>query len=172
MKENYEAYFRLSHKEIEIAGPVEYVKEQVASNSASIELFINLLKTSSLTKQLPETGKNLDVLPDTRQENKDYDDFEEVTPIEDVFKRFEDVIAKNGDKIQILVPIPGDSLTQRMVTVVLLYLYFKLKLGIESVSFDELRQVCESHGELDKAHFSAYIKNNKKFFVTDGSGKI
>jgi hypothetical protein len=172
MKENYEAYFRLSQKEIEIAGPVEFVKEQISANSSAVDLFVDMMKTQFHVKQLPDTKENLNALSRPEEPiNDKYTDFEEVTQSDDVFKKYENIIAKNGEKLQILVAIPGDSLTQRMVTVVLLYLYLKLKSNIESVSFDELRETCERHGELDKGHFSAYMKSNKKIFIIEGSGK-
>ena len=173
MKENFDAYFRLSFKEIEIAGPVDYVKEQIAENSALIDLFMDKIKSNGAVPLLPPgyidgstpTQSSIEIA-DTK-----YTDFEEVAQIEDLFRKYENVISKNGDKIQILSKIPGESLVQRMVNVILIYLYIKLRGNIDLVSLDELRQTCEMHGELDKGHFSLYIKNNKKFFLIDGTGK-
>ena len=86
--------------------------------------------------------------------------------------RYSQIIAIDGDKIQILSKIPGNSLGARMVNLVLIYLYIKLKAkSIERVSFNELRDICELHGELDRTHFSLYLKKNKKWFLLDGSAK-
>lgn len=173
MKENFEAYFRLSIKEIEIAGPVDYVKEQITANSGVIDLFLDKIKSDKVRPLLPPAMINVVTPPQGSMEVSEtkYTDFEEVAAAEDIFRKYANIIDKNGEKIQILSKIPGESLAQRMVNLILIYLYIKLKSNIDVVSFDELRQTCEIHGELDKGHFSVYIKTNKKFFVVDGTGK-
>jgi hypothetical protein len=171
-KENAEAYFRLSDKEIEIIGPVDFVKEQIQSNDRVIDLFIDRLKTSLLPPATkPDTGMQLLPTKNPMPVKEGYDDFEEVVQGIDVFKKYENVVAKSGEKIQILLPIPGDRQTQRMVNVILIYLYLKLKSNVDSVSFNELREACQAHAELDAGHFSEYIKTNKKIFITEGTGK-
>ena len=176
MKENFDAYFRLSSKEIEIAGPVDYVKEQLSAHSIVISRFVEDLKRPFLQKELPGPDKTMDIFSARTTRTSDvednaYSEFEDVIPGDDVFKKYEHIVAKTGNKFQILVQIPGDKQTQRMVNVVLIYLYLKVKSGVEVLTFDELRQACESHAELDKGHFSEYIKNNRKFFVIEGAGK-
>ena len=85
--------------------------------------------------------------------------------------QYDSVLWIEGDKVQIICDVPGKSTSQRMVSLVLLYLWGKFKIGVEEVAFSELRQVCEKHGEFDSSNFARYLNNQKKYFVISGTGK-
>jgi len=176
-KDNY-AKFRISDRELEISGPAEFVAMQLQDNKSIVNFFADALKQNLLSShtQLEAKSKLLDTSPgslgEEKKETSDYVDFEVVNDQESLINKYSDVIAVDGDKIQVLGKIQGGSMGSRMVNLILIYLLIKQKIAkVDKVSFSELRNFCELHGELDAAHFADYIKKNKKFFLIDGGGK-
>ncbi|HTE01478.1 MAG TPA: hypothetical protein VK668_19460 [Mucilaginibacter sp.] len=174
-KNEYPAEFYLSDRELKISGPVEFVKEQMQFTKNVIDLFAERIKHKLIdnkeegSKSLSFKSETLDVK--SKVKGEEYVEFEEVKDIEFIAK-YSEIIAVDGDKIQVLCKIPGSSLGSRMVSLVVIYLFIKLKTkSVERVSFSELRNICEIHGELDSGHFSEYLKKNKKWFLLDGNSK-
>jgi len=58
-----------------------------------------------------------------------------------------------------------------MINLVLIYLWIKHRLNVLDVSFSELREICELHGEIDKPNFAKYMRLNRKYFIIGGTGK-
>jgi hypothetical protein len=76
-----------------------------------------------------------------------------------------------GDKFQMISDVPGDSIRSQMIAVILIFMYAKLKTGIDTISSNELRDVCANYGALDTKNFAVVLDNNKKYFLLLGSGK-
>jgi len=178
---NY-AKFRISENELEISGPVDFVKEQVQNSKNIIDFFAETIKHKIASKTLQPISSSREIahLPTSSSETiqeglkgqDDYAEFVEVKDADNILNKYSDVLAKNGEKLQILVDIPGNSQPTRMINIILIYLFWKLKTSsVERVAFADLRSVCEIHGDLDAKHFSAYMKKYKKWFLIDGSGK-
>jgi hypothetical protein len=168
-----QAKFRISTSELEISGPVEFVKEQVQFNKNIIDFFAENIKNGSLPKSTSKAigSEDVETLPLLKRSNE-YAEFEEVKPADSVLERYSNVIAINGDKVQVLAKIVGSSTGAKMLKLILIYAYIKLKaLSIDKVSSVDIRAFCEMHGELDAGHFSEYLKKNKKWFLLEGSGK-
>jgi hypothetical protein len=180
--QNY-ARFKISENELEISGPVDFVRDQLQDSKNIIDFFAESIKhkIASKTLQSLSNSKEIPQLPTSSiTENieaglkgpDDYAEFVEVKESDTILNKYSEVLAKNGGKLQILVDIPGNSQPIRMINIILIYLYWKLKTySIEKISFGDLRAVCEMHGDLDAKHFAAYMKKYKKWFLIDGSGK-
>jgi len=168
-----QAKFRISTSELEISGPVDFVKEQIQVNKKIIDFFAENIKQGLTAGETIKALalKNAEIAPPIKTGNE-YVDFEEVKESDNVLDKYENVIAINGDKVQLLTKIPGNSTGAKMLKLLLVYLYIKSKiLAVEKVSSVDLRNFCEMHGELDAGHFSEYLKKNKKWFLLDGKGK-
>ncbi|MDB4919503.1 hypothetical protein [Mucilaginibacter sp.] len=167
------ASFRISTSELEISGPVDFVKEQVQFNKNIIDFFAENIKQGLIAKETLNaiTFNDVERTPLLKTSNE-YADFEEMKESDSILAKYKNVIAINGDKVQILTKIPGNSTGAKMLKLLLVYLYIKFKISlVEKVSSVDLRNFCEMHGELDAGHFSAYLKKNKKWFLLDGNGK-
>ncbi|MES2266742.1 MAG: hypothetical protein V4520_08275 [Bacteroidota bacterium] len=168
-----QARFRISSSELEISGPVDFVKDQVQFNKNIIDFFAESIKNGlthgkKLNSIAAERDDSLPLLTNTNE----YAEFEEVKESDSVLVKYMDVIAVNGDKIQILSKIPGNSTGAKMLKLILVYLYVKTKVfSVEKVPSVDIRSFCEMHGELDAGHFSEYLKKNKKWFLIEGAGK-
>lgn len=168
-----QAKFKISATELEISGPAEFVKDQVQVNKNIIDFFGENIKHRLLEK---EPSKALDFnrveqLP-SPSSNGEYAEFEEVKESDSILNKYKNIIAINGDKIQVLSKIHGNSTSAKMLKLILIYLFFKTKaFSIEKVHSADIRNFCEIHGELDAAHFSENIKKNKRYFLIDGSSK-
>ena len=84
---------------------------------------------------------------------------------------YHNVIAFEGNKIEILKNIPGKSGAEKAVNAALLYLYAKNVKGQEDALFKEIRELCKGHGCLDSANFASNLKSEKQYFIIGGSGK-
>lgn len=168
-----QAKFRISTSELEISGPVDFVKNQIQFNKNIIDFFAENIKNGLVGKAKSgameiDRGEPLPLL----KSGNDYAEFEEVKEPETMLVKYMDVIAVNGEKVQVLAKIPGNSTGAKMLKLVLIYLYVKVKaFSVEKVSSVEIRAFCELHGELDAGHFSEYLKKNKRWFLIEGSGK-
>src|SRR5258708_21254271 len=74
---------------------------------------------------------------------------------------FENVFVITNTDISIIADIPGNSTAQKMVNLILIYLWAKLQINVEEVSFKELRDMCEKYGAVDKPNFSKILNNSR-----------
>ena len=138
-----------------------------------IDFFAEHIKNGLIGKTKSGTMEidRVEPLPLLKNRN-DYAEFEEVKEPETILVKYMNVIAVNGDKVQVLAKIPGNSTGAKMLKLILIYLYVKVKaFSVEKVSSVDIRAFCELHGELDAGHFSEYLKKNKKWFLIEGAGK-
>lgn len=177
MKENF-AKFRISDRELEISGPVDFVAGQLQDNKTILNFFADALKKNLLLQSTSAAQEvsSFKALPPIEEVSKkgssEYVDFEVVNDQNAIANKYSNVVAIDENKIQVLGKIPGNTLGSRMINLILIYLYLKLKTAkIERISFNDLRSFCELHGELDAAHFADYMKKSKKYFLIDGSGR-
>jgi len=178
---NY-AKFRISISELEISGPAEFVKDQIQFNKNIVDFFAEGLKAGMLlnndNNNNNNTSKSLEPFnaengnSSMPKQSEDFAEFVEVKDQSNVLDKYCDIIAVNNDKVQVLSDIPGGSKGAKMLNLLLIYLFIKVKaFSIEKVPSSELRDFCEMHGELDAGHFADYLKKNKKWFLLEGTGK-
>ncbi|HMG68829.1 MAG TPA: hypothetical protein VK588_14120 [Chitinophagaceae bacterium] len=163
----HEAIVRFTPSEILISGPASLVQEIFMQSKDLINGIVNKMSPSEMIENKP----NLHLKVIGQDVNRSIEDAEVVDmhPTTDI--QYNSVIWIEGNKIQIISDVYGKSTTQRMINLVLLYLWGKLQIGIEEVSFSELRQVCEKHGEFDSSNFARHLNNQKRFFLVSGTGK-
>jgi hypothetical protein len=75
------------------------------------------------------------------------------------------------DKLSILKEAIGDNIAEKELNTVILYLFGKSALGVQSVPFSELREVCKAHSCLDATNFSSHMKAAKAWILVAGKGK-
>jgi hypothetical protein len=173
--EHSEAKIKFSNGEFEISGSESFVTKQIAEFKT---VMLSILSSSNLISgqnlkalTLPESTVKLDSSNHSPKLNKteEFAEFIEVGKAKE--KNFDNVFVTDGDKIHIVCDIPGTSLAKRMINLVLIYLFIKEMLNVHEVSFNELREVCEKHGEIDKPNFAKHMQMQKKYFIVNGSGK-
>jgi hypothetical protein len=91
------------------------------------------------------------------------------TPTNNNQKRYPNVLHIEEDKLQILKSIPGSTTSKKAVGTTILYLWAKREMGVDSVPFSELRDVCKQHGCLDGPNFGSTMKNAREWIVVDGT---
>lgn len=168
------AKFRLGSDYIEISGPETFVVDQ-------LEKFRDLIETSyeKILSQAPKSiapeqhvNKVVSLLPNglssTSNLAAEDTDFIEVKNPEAV--DYQNVFVLDGDNFQITCDIPGNSISSKMISVVLIYMYAILKKGIETAAFSDLRQACMNAmgSEFDASNFSKCMDHNKRYFLLMG----
>lgn len=167
---NQVARFKISSREFEIMGPVEFVDKQIEKHAELINAFLAQIKEKQNLTRTPmekEIQANRLSLPNSSE----YADFVELPSANKSFQKYSSIISIDNDKIHVLVAVPGESLTRRMINLAMIYLWVKKQQNIESSTFNEIRDFCERHAELDKAHFAYYINSHKRIFLVEGAGR-
>ncbi len=163
IKTQIPARLRVSDKEIEISGSEEFVSQQISKLESLFTRFANSLSYQDQKSLAPLNGENSKKTTQI-DNNAEFVDFEILKT-----NKYENAVAVDGDNIQVLTKIPGDSTKQRMINLILIYLYFKSTEGRTSIPFSELRLFCEKHAELDKSNFSKIMVNQKRLFLISDS---
>ena len=83
-------------------------------------------------------------------------------------KKFDRVFHIEGEDVKIIKKIPGSNNSNKTVHTALAYLWAKRSVGIASVGYHEIRDVCEEQGCLDSSNFSSTLKNAKEYLIVDG----
>lgn len=167
-----EAKIKFAKGEFEISGSEEFVSNQIAEFKGMLN---GILESHLIKNALPNSVAKAQQISEksTNQANSSKEEYAEFVELENSkgLKDYENVFAIEGDKIQIISDVPGNSTVRKMINIVLIYLWIKQKLNIQEVAFSELRDVCEKYGEIDKPNFAKYMKLHKKYFIINGSSK-
>ena len=75
---------------------------------------------------------------------------------------------KDSGKVQILKSVPGTTTSKKAVGTVIIYLWAKREIGVDSVPHSELREVCKSHVCLDAPNFAKHMKAAREWIIVDG----
>jgi hypothetical protein len=165
--------FRISREGLEISGSENFVRDQINNFRPNIQDYL-----LEISKAIPQTLLPAVVdRPDTlRKSDKlasivhsEDIDFVEISSPSSI--NYENVLEIQNDKVRIITDIPGDTLSKRMINLILIYMWGNLLINNQEISFLELREVCQRHGELDATNFAKYMNANKKYFIITGSGK-
>jgi hypothetical protein len=160
------AKLRVSDKDIEISGSEAFVSEQISKLEGLFTRFINDIRypnTSALMALNHESHKK----PLEIEDDVEFIDYEMLKS-----NKYENVVAVNGGTIQVLTDIPGESLKQRMINLILIYLFLKAQENKLTIHFSELKSFCERHAEIDKSNFSRIMAGQKRFFLISSDNKV
>ncbi|HET6255359.1 MAG TPA: hypothetical protein VFE32_14860 [Puia sp.] len=171
LKEDTAAIFKVSKEGIEISGSESFVRDQVNLFKPNIQEILHGLSRPAQQPSLPAISPAIPkhASPNSLSESEDID-YIEISASEST--NYENVLEIQNDRVHIITDIPGDTLAKRMINLVLVYMWGNILINRSEISFVELREVCQQHGELDKSNFSKHMTSNKKFFVILGSGKF
>jgi len=82
--------------------------------------------------------------------------------------KYENVFALAGDKIQVLVDLPGSGTAEKTVNAALLLAFANTLRGQEETSYNDIRELCKAHAALDTSNFSSTLKDEKDAFIISG----
>jgi hypothetical protein len=170
-----QAVFRISNEGLEISGSETFVTNQIENFKSSIRDYLLevskplSLPVSMLPAVLSKKSVSSNSVSQFPSENLEAIDFVEVSTPMTI--NYENVIEIQNGKVHIITDVPGDSLAKRMINLILIYLWGNLLINDQGIAFTELREVCQRHGEIDRANFAKHMHANKKYFVVTGLGK-
>jgi hypothetical protein len=82
---------------------------------------------------------------------------------------YSSVLAIHEGKVKVLTNIPGAKNKEKTINAALLCLFGRLKEGVDTIPFDDIREICKDHNCYDSPNFSKYLKSDKQAFVISGS---
>jgi hypothetical protein len=151
-----ETRIRISLKEgvFELTGSETFVSQQIENFKTAI--------TASLTQIQQECAA-----PAPMPEDKS----PAVAPAatKDGVMDFPNVLHIEGEKVTLLKTMPGSTKSKRAVSTALVYLWGKQSVGVENVTFKELRDLCKQQGCLDEGNFANQMTSAKPEIVIDGT---
>ncbi|KGD64034.1 hypothetical protein Y5S_02802 [Alcanivorax nanhaiticus] len=83
-------------------------------------------------------------------------------------KSFPRVLHIEDKDVKIIKRMPGTNNAKKSVNTALAYLWGKRSVGVEGVSFQEIRDLCEQQGCLDSKNFSATLQGAREYLIIDG----
>jgi len=138
---------------INLEGSESFVSKQVEN----IDHLIRDLKTSISPKKKPDVEKNtIAEVNGTGGETSN-----------NLLEKYPRVYAILNEQLKILPKAPGNNNKTKTANLVLLFAYYQLKSGAETVDTANIRPYCEHQNCLDKANFAAAFKGNSNF-ISDG----
>lgn len=161
--------FLLNNDTIEISGSEEFVSRQIELFKDSI--VARLEKPVANNNSLQRERSVLYLDPPNNKVAQDIIEFVAKDETPNSSMNFDNVFVITGQGLSIIADVPGSSTAQKMINLILIYMYAKHKTGVEEVPFKELRDMCEKYGEIDKPNFSKILNSNRKFFLTTGESK-
>ncbi len=158
--------FSVKNKEFEISGTESFVTEQISNFKDIIQGSLGKILIDSTKAET--TASNYHFIERSHDEHEAIEvEYEESsTDNKGSGVSCDNVIVIDGDRVKVIADVPGENTSQKMINVIILYMWGKLQLGVDSLSFKELRSICEEYGEVDKPNFSAIINKQKKLFLT------
>ncbi len=142
---------------LEVSGSEEFVREQIKSFEKLIQ---KEFRSAPPTPVAPSEQRE-SVLP---SEPPTTEGKQPQAP-----DRYPNVIAFDGDNIQILKSSRRKTTAAKMVEMSLLHLLAKSIKGEDSASFDELQKVCKDHKCLDAGNFASTMRGAKEKFIVEGT---
>jgi hypothetical protein len=162
------ARLRISMKdgEFELAGSELFVTQQIENFK---ELIVESLKKNPLDFNNQNETQSSGLLIAEGVINNDN---KNIPPAGELSaSSFERVFHVDNGQIKIIKKAPGSNDAKKTVNVALIYLWAKETVGIASVSFSEIRDLCQEQGCLDSGNFSKVINRKREWIIVEGSGQ-
>lgn len=163
MSEN-NAKIRISLKdgEFELSGSELFVSQQIDSFR---ELIVDSLKDKQFELKTPESTEPAQI----SSPSNTTDAIPESGGL--TAKDHPRIFHVEEDKINIIQKAPGSNNAKKSVNTALLYLWATKSIGVNEVTYSEVRDLCKEQGCLDSGNFSAHMKSAKEFIIVEGSRK-
>lgn len=82
---------------------------------------------------------------------------------------YSSVLEVHEGKVKVLTDIPGAKNKDKTINAALLCLFGMSLEGVDTVQYDDIREICRDHSCFDHTNFSKYLKSEKQAFVFGGS---
>ena len=83
-------------------------------------------------------------------------------------KSFPRVLHIEEKNVNIIKKMPGNNNAKKSVNTALAYLWGNKSVGIDGVSYQDIRDLCQKQGCLDSANFSSHMKGAREHIIIDG----
>lgn len=83
-------------------------------------------------------------------------------------KSFPRVLHIEGKEVKIIKKMPGSTNAKKSVNTALAYLWGMRSVGVEGISYQDIRDLCQQQGCLDSANFAASMKNAREYIIIEG----
>ena len=84
-------------------------------------------------------------------------------------EQFPNVFHREGDDVRLLIAPPGGSSAEKSLNIAVLYIWAKNQIGVPSVNWGEIRNLCEHFNCLDSPNFGKLMqKRNNGWLVVEG----
>lgn len=151
--------FSLTEGVFEISGSELFVSQQIENFKESIAQTLITLNTTipSSPHTISAAPPAAPALPAGAKSEHGFD-----------IKSFPRVLHIEGKDVKVIKKMPGTNNAKKSVNTALAYLWGKRSVGVEDVSFQEIRDLCQQQGCLDSGNFAATMKNAREHIIIEG----
>ncbi len=152
-------YLSLTEGVFEISGSELFVSQQIENFKVPILQTIDTINTiqpPSPSNRVENPSAAPGLSPGAKSEHGfDKMSFPRVLHIED-------------KEVKIIKKMPGANNAKKSVNTALAFLWGKRSVGVEDVSFQEIRDLCQEQSCLDSTNFSTTMKNARELIIVEG----
>jgi len=155
---NTETRLKISIKngEFELSGSESFVSQQIENLRDIIHSALQSVHCANEKAQTVTASNEHPSAPATS--NK-------ISPTQNAYIN---VLHIEDDKVSVIKAMPGSSNAKKTVNAALIYLWGKKSMGVDTVPFKEIRNLCSTLGCLDSANFSSHMSSAKQFIIITG----
>jgi hypothetical protein len=84
---------------------------------------------------------------------------------------YSSVFEVHEGKVKVITNIPGASKKEKTINAAFLCLFGSSLEGLDTVSYDDIRDICKDHGFYDSNNFSKFLKSEKALVISGPRGK-
>lgn len=159
---NSEAKLHLSLEDgvFEISGSELFVSQQIENFKEIILEALQNRRGEPEDAVKPESPKNppaADPIPEGAKSEHGFDK-----------KSFPRVLHIEDKDVKIIKKMPGANNSKKSVNTALAYLWGKRSVGVEGISYQEIRDLCQHQGCLDSGNFASSMKNAREYIIIEG----
>lgn len=158
---NSEAKFHLSLQDgvFEISGSELFVSQQIENFKEIIQDALQTRKDELNVNLIEEDGSTPAAKPieNGEKSEKGFDK-----------KSFPRVLHIEDQAVKIIKMMPGANTAKKAINTALAYLWGMRSVGVDSVSYQEIRDLCQEQGCLDSGNFSSQMKSAREHIIIEG----
>ena len=159
---NSEAKLHLSLEDgvFEISGSELFVSQQIENfKEIILEALQNRTSTTTNVASTPEERKPpaADPIQEGEKSGHGFDN-----------KSFPRVLHIEGKVVKIIKKMPGANNAKKSINTALAYLWGPRSVGVEGISYQDIRDLCQNQGCLDSANFAATMQKAREYIIIEG----